>query len=278
LYRVGTQELVASFHIGAISNSIDFSPDGNWLASGSRDGFTRTWDVESDLDPGGSGLRPFLEIEAHRKGVNSVAFDPSGDRLVSGGNDAVARVWDAGTGELLAIMIGGTFTVPDIAITPGGDTLAVVNGNVVRLREFGSERIVGTFLAETSLYCIAFNPSATLLAAGDINNTIRIWNPGEAFRSGVDGYPQPVMELKHNGTPESFHALIWRLTFSPDGGLLVSAGGDHMVHIWDLNTGDLKATLDQHTRGVTSLALSSDGRLLVTGSLDGTVQFWGVLP
>jgi len=278
IYGIEKLELFDTFKIGAISHSIAFSPDGNWLVSGSRDGYARVWDVGAAVGSGNSDTVPVHEFEAHRKGVNSVVFDPSGDRFATGGNDAIARVWDTATGEMKAIMIGGTFAVPEIENTPGGNTLAVVNGDTVRLREIGSERIVGTFLAENSLYSISYNSSGTLLAAGDINNLIRIWDPEMAFRTGVDGYPEPVMEFNHNGIPDSYQALVWDLTFSPDDSLLISAGGDNSVNVWEIESGALKTVLENHSKAVTSLVMSEDGRLLVTGSLDATVQFWGVLP
>jgi WD40 repeat protein len=278
LYIVETLELIVSFPIGAISHSIAFSPDGNWLVSGSRDGYARMWDVAAAFESRDDESVPVLKFEAHRKGVNSVVYDPSGDMFATGGNDAIARVWDTTTGEMKAIMIGGTFAVPEIAKTPGGNTLAVVNGDTVRLREIGSERIVGTFLADNSLYCISYNPSGTLLAAGDINNLIRIWDPEAAFRTGVDGYPQPVMEFSHSGIPDSYQALVWDLTFSPDNSLLVSAGGDKIVNIWEVVSGELSTSLKNHSKAVTSLVISADGHILVSGSLDGTVLLWGVVP
>jgi len=241
LYETGDLEPLATLNIGALSHSLDFSSDGDLLAAGSRDG-------------------------------------PSDGLLATGGNDAVARLWDIDTVENIETMIGGTFTVPAIAFSPDGKVLAVVNGDMVRLREIGSESIVGSFFSETPLYNIAFSPDGDILAVGDINNQIRLWDPDEAFRTGVDQYPDPVILSGHNGADGTFSALIWDLDFNPEGELLASAGGDGTIRLWDVANGESLTTLMGHERGVTCVGFSPDGQFLASGSLDGTLRLWGIEP
>jgi WD40 repeat protein len=275
LVRASDWGIAAWMNSGSFTHGLAFSPDGRSLASASRDGFLRLWGVPQDQATVGEPLQPRLAILAHRKGANSVAYSPDGLALATGGNDAVARFWDPGNGEELGVMIGGTFAVPAISFSPQGGVLAVVNGDVIRLREIGSERIVGTLLAETPLFSLAYSPLGSLLAVGDIDNTIRLWDPELAFRTGQEKYPEAIVLSAHNGRPGTFRALIWHLAFSPDGGLLASAGGDSTIRLWSIRDQSLLATLRAHTSGVTGVAFSPDGRWLASGSLDGTLQVWG---
>jgi WD40 repeat protein len=48
------------------------------------------------------------------------------------------------------------------------------------------------------------------------------------------------------------------------------------VKLWDAATGREKATLDGHTGKVTSVAISRDGKRVVSGSRDNTVKVWDV--
>jgi WD40 repeat protein len=280
IYRTLDWQQLSSFNIGALTHSLAYSPDGAWLATGSRDGNVRVWAAASlaaiDQDP------PLLVLQAHRKGVNSVAFSPStgplGSILASGGNDAVARFWDPVHGENLGLMVGGTFAVPSIAFLPDGSQMAVTNGDRIRLRQVGSERIVGTFASDEPLYSLAISPDGGLLAAGGSDNQVRLWRPEQAFRTGQLEYIEPMRLVGHQGRLGTYRSLIWQVVFNPSGELLASAGGDGTVRLWDIHSSELLQTLQAHPGGATSIAFHPNGRALVSGGLDGVVCIWGTSP
>jgi len=268
--------VLATYSIGALTHSLAFSQDGNWLAAGSRDGLVRCWfqPLLSYLET--SENLPSLIFQAHKKGVNDLAFSPDGTMLASGGNDAVARFWDLNTGQVLGLMIGGTFAVPSIAFSPDGAVLAVANGEMIRLRQVGSERILGSFQAEEPLFSLTYSPDSAWLAAGDIRNQVLLWKPEQAFRTGQENYPDAIRLEAHAGRVGTYRSLIWDVTFSPDSQLLASAGGDNSIRLWDFQNTFLIATLRGHTSSVTSVKFNDQSNSLASSGLDGRVILWKI--
>lgn len=63
--------------------------------------------------------------------------------------------------------------------------------------------------------------------------------------------------------------------FSPDGKLVVAAGEDMLVHVWNAATRRAAyAPLSGHTGPVWDLAFSPNGRNIASASHDGTVRIW----
>jgi WD40 repeat protein len=274
---------IASYRLGGLAHGLAFSPDSAWLAAATRDGFLRAWPVSAFA---ASNTQPGLEVEAHRKGANAVAFSPQfgqgqgavGWLLASGGNDAMARFWDVSSGENTGQMVGGTFAVASIVFLPDGDLLAVTNGDRIRLREAGSERIAGTFASDAPLYSLAVSPDGTRLAAGGSDNLVRLYDVESAYRSGQEVYPDPVVLQGHAAPPDTYRALIWQVAFSPDGALLASVGGDGGLRLWDVAAAAPLAALPAHRLGATGAVFSPDGTMIATGGLDGVVRIWSANP
>ena len=55
---------------------------------------------------------------------------------------------------------------------------------------------------------------------------------------------------------------------------MASGSFNKEIKVWDSNTGDIVRTLEGHKREVTSVAISPDGKYIVSGSNDRTVKIW----
>lgn len=77
--------------------------------------------------------------------------------------------------------------------------------------------------------------------------------------------------------PESPHDdTVLAVQFSPDLELLATGGADRMIHLWQVDEGNIErtATLEGHTHHVTALAWQADGRQLASGSADMSIKLW----
>lgn len=91
--------------------AIAVSSDGQWIASGDRDGTIFVWDAAT-----GEKKATLL---GHHGPVSSLQFWPGAPRLVSGSGDGTTRIWDVDRGKLLL----STAMIPP----PPTDTAAIIN-------------------------------------------------------------------------------------------------------------------------------------------------------
>lgn len=112
-----------------------------------------------------------------------------------------------------------------------------------------------------SIFCVAFSPDGKLLAAGDSNGEIRLWQV-------ADG--QPILTLRGHTD------WVWSVAWSPDGQTLASGSEDQTVRLWDVDTGKPLQTLLGHISQVWSVKFSPDGKTLASSSADKTVRLWEV--
>ncbi len=91
----------------------------------------------------------------------------------------------------------------------------------------------------------------------------------------VQAEPLAVLERKLTGHT----GWVNSVAVSPDGSWAASGAGnpsnpDSTVKIWDLETGECRATLKGHTDQVRSVAITPDGKRILSGSFDKSVRVW----
>ena len=98
--------------------TLAFSPDGQFIVSGSRDRTLRLWRV--DGTPVGNPFR------GHTSKVAAVAFGPDGRTIVSASRDQTLRLWTLSGEPIGNPLVGHKGTVHGVAFSPDG--LWIVSG------------------------------------------------------------------------------------------------------------------------------------------------------
>ncbi|KAH7252726.1 hypothetical protein BKA59DRAFT_436883 [Fusarium tricinctum] len=106
------------------------------------------------------------------------------------------------------------------------------------------------------IFSVALSPDNQLIASGGSDKTVKLWD----ITTGLCRHT-----LKH-------HDTIHSITFLPDGQSLASAS--NTIRIWDTKTELCLRTLQGHDKHVSSVASSSDGQYLASGSSDRTIKIW----
>ncbi len=108
---------------------------------------------------------------------------------------------------------------------------------------------------------VAFSPDGSLLATGDAEGGLRIWQvaTGKLLWNFVG----------HVG-------WVWLVVFSADGHTLASCSSDKTIRLWDVNTGECRKVLVGHTSSIWSIAFSPDSQTLASGGDEPTVRLWDV--
>ncbi|MFI1955896.1 trypsin-like peptidase domain-containing protein [Streptomyces xinghaiensis] len=236
-------------HTSPVS-SVAVSPDGNTLATGSRDRTVRLWDVRTH--------RLRATLTGHSRSVGSVAFSPDGKTLATGGEDRTVRLWDVRTHRRLATLTG---SASPVVFSPDGKTLATGGDQGrVRLWDVRNRRPLGVLKGHTGgVWSVAFSPDGKLLATGShIDGTVRLWD---------------VRARRHLAVLTSSPGSV---VFSPDGETMAVGGDAKEVELWDVRTRRRLTTFTGHTGTVASMVFSPDGKTLATGSWDTTVRLWDV--
>jgi WD40 repeat protein/DNA-binding SARP family transcriptional activator len=293
-YAPGTVRILAG-NEGIIAK-IAMSPDDKTVFAGVDDGTVILWDIATG--------RILWEQQAHTEWVQDVAFSPDG-QLVAATFDDRIMFWQAADGQLIR-QIESTVYRQKITFNPTGKQFATIGSEEdsrLVLWDFTSGEAIREFDRGSNIEDIAYTADGTaILIAGkagvltliDAQTGQVIYEVQEDL--GTSAGALSYVALSPDGTRviaafSNAGLLVWDLAtgdllqhFRKEGGVFslafhpedgtVLIGGQGIVQTINLQTGEILGANTGHSAAILGLAITSDGKRVVTTGLDGIVRLW----
>jgi guanine nucleotide-binding protein subunit beta-2-like 1 protein len=191
------------------------------------------------------------------------------DMLLSASRDKSLILWtltrdDEKFGVAKRRLKGHSHYVQDVAISSDGQfALSGSWDGTLRLWDLNTGTTTRNFYGHTKdVLSVAFSADNRQIVSGSRDRSINLWNT--------------LGQCKFTITDEGHREWVSCVRFSPNLAtpLIVSAGWDKMVKVWNLTHCKLRTNLIGHTGYVNTVTVSPDGSLCASGGKDGTAMLW----
>ena len=245
--------------------SLDWQPQGDYLASSSGDGTLILWDAKA--------CKPLHVIPDHQAASQAVAWHPDGLQIAS---SSIIQSWikiHSLKGDCLCTLTANSY-IFSVVYHPSGEYLVGgtqygqicvwsnhQTGESPALKESDCLAILEGHGA--SVWSLAWNADLSRFASGCHDMTIRIWQ-GEIWKEQI------CLQVL-----QGHESLIWSIAWSPDGKHLVSGSQDGTARIWDVQTGECLQVF-QHDGWIRTVVWLPEEDVIVAAGGSGEIFFWDV--
>jgi WD40 repeat protein len=279
----------------AAISALAFSPDGKHLAAAAEDRVIRLWSIPDGAFRG--------ELRGHTDRIDALAWHPNGRILVSAGWDMMARVWNVNDLDAIILLNAHAEVVSALAFSSDGRLLATADSEQVI---WLWDPLPGKVLKRLSghigeVQCLAFSPDNKFLLSGGQDRRLLLWDlatgqtkcgvsSAQAGRGRISLSADESLLACADGSDTvrvldaSTGALRQQLThpadvqaiaYSKHGDWLAVGDAAGVIHLWHPTEVQPVRRLHWHRQGITALAFSPDGDMLVSGGgTDGYVYLW----
>lgn len=202
-------------------------------------------------------------LSRFRENAYGGSFRSDGRLLCAGGEEKHVKLFDANTKSLLRLFKGHEAPVHRTFFTNDKIHIASFSDDkCVKLWDIATEKKLCSYSEHTDyVRAGAVSPVVSdIILSGSYDNTVKMYDT----RTNTT-----VLNVNHGSPVES-------VLFLPTGGIFLTSGGTD-VKAWDAFAGGkLLANFSQHHKTITCMRLASNGKRLMTGSLDRHVKIYDV--
>ena len=241
--------------------SVDWSPDGTYIVSGSSDGTAQVWEAST-----GKGLlstRSHINPAVSNDWAKAVTWSPTSAEILTGFQDGTAEALDINSRQRTAVYGGDPdWTANAVAWSPDGKYVAVGRfDNTIQVYAATSGNSLFTYMGHNDgINALVLSHDGQRVASGSSDGTAQVWRAS-------DGHP---LLIYKNHTSD-----VRSVSWSPDDKYIVSGSSDGTAQVWESVSGHTLLTYTKHTGGlVNAVAWSHHGSYIASGGNDVNTHIW----
>ncbi|HBE69800.1 MAG TPA: serine/threonine protein kinase [Planctomycetaceae bacterium] len=214
LWNTESYELVRSWEADSAVRGIAFSPDGQKLVAGDREGTLHIYDIDSNQE---------VARKTHAGSILAVDYSADGKLVASAGSEKTVFVFDSESLEQRQALTGHDGPIYNLRFAPKGNQLASVGWNK-NVRVWNTDtaneefNLVGS---EGDVWGVEFCADATHLVTSDQEGTARAWN----LSTG-----QVVTTLRGHS------AAVHNISLDPTARRVATSSRDGTIRVWDMSS------------------------------------------
>lgn len=241
---------------------IAYSPDGKYIASGSRsisllsDSGEFEINIWSILDGKSNG-----HLVGHHNGIRSISFDKTGNRLVSADSKGGIRIWSIENMKEIKFIDSGDW-INSICFTPDNKFILAEYSYAKMIKIWDSEsgELITTIPTNIQIGKMDISPDGSKIALSCYKK-IQIWS---------------LISRKELVSVDDNSVNGFGIKYSNDGKKLAVGLGNGDIKVFDPENLTLKYTFQGHFKPVLSISFSKDNKYLISGSSDQMIKLWSL--
>lgn len=283
--------------------AVRFSPDGNSVASASKDKDIFLWNTYEDC-------KNYLMMRGHKGAVTDVCWQSDNSAVYSASSDKTVGVWDAKTARRILKLNEHSGIVNAVSGQRKAtqQLVSVSDDGAIKVWDTRKRQSTMTISGEWPLTSVAYHDSLNYVFAGGVENDITCWDlrsttepvftmtghadtitslridpRGEYILSNAMDSTVRIWDIRpffdtsksqsrcvklFQGAMHNMDKSLLRASWSSDGSYVAAGAADKMVYVWDTTTREIKYRLPGHAGAVNDVDFHPTEPILASASAD----------